>query len=135
MNELFENENDLAHSVIGMAIDIHKTLGPGLDEAIYLNCLKWELESQGIPYEINCSRDIEYKGLHIPNGYKIDLLINNLLVVELETCENILEVHIQKVLKSLRLGNHRLGLVINFNTALLKNGIRRVSNNKNQEID
>lgn len=130
MSNQFENENDLAHLVIGIAIEIHKQLGPGLDEEVYTQCLIYELKQQGINFEHNCKKDIEYKNLLLKDCYSVDFIINNSLVVEIETCEQITELHIQKILKSLRFGEHKLGLVINFNSPLLKNGIRRVSNNR-----
>ncbi len=133
MNDLLKNENDLAHVVIGMAIDIHKTLGPGLDHDSYLECLMYELEQHGISAVAKVDKDAYYKNLKLNKGYTIDLLIDNILVVEIETSETVTDMQIQKTLKMLKLGGYKLGLVINFNSTLLKNGIRRISNIKQQE--
>jgi GxxExxY protein len=133
MNDLLKNENDLAHIVIGMSIDIHKTLGPGLDHDSYIECLMYELEQHGITAIAKVEKDAFYKNLKLNKGYTIDLLIDQSLVVEVETSENITDMQIQKTLKILKLGGYKLGLVINFNSTLLKNGIRRISNIKQQE--
>lgn len=133
MNDLLKNENDLAHVVIGMAIDIHKTLGPGLDHDSYLECMMYELEQHGISAVSKVEKDAYYKNLKLNKGYSIDLLIDNILVVEIETSETVSDMQIQKTLKILKLGGYKLGLVINFNSTLLKNGIRRISNIKQHE--
>ncbi len=127
------DENELAHQVIGMAIDIHKNLGPGLPKEIYLQCMQYELQQNGLTSEINKELPIHYKNLVLESGYVLDILIENNLIVCIETCDNVVDSHIQKMLKMLRLGQYKLGLVINFNSSLLKNGIRRVTNHKNQE--
>lgn len=128
MNEFITDENELAHAIIGIAIEIHKTLGPGLNQETYLECLMYELNQQNfqIQRDVNC--DLFYKNLKLSEGLHIDLLINDVLVVEVETTESVTELQIQKLLKILKNGNYKLGLVINFNSTLLKNGIRRVSN-------
>lgn len=133
MNDLLKNENDLAHIVIGLAIDIHKTLGPGLEHESYLECMLYELQMQGIQVSSNLEKDAYYKNLKLSKGYTIDLLIENILVVEIETTDTVSDMQIQKTLKTLKLGGHKLGLIINFNSTLLKNGIRRISNIKPQE--
>ncbi len=133
MNDYLKNENDLAHVVIGLAIDIHKTLGPGLDHDSYLECMMYELEQQGIQASCNLEKDAYYKNFKLSKGYTIDLLIENSLVVEIETTETVSDMQIQKTLKTLKLGGYKLGLIINFNSTLLKNGIRRISNIKPQE--
>lgn len=133
MNDLLKNENDLAHVVIGLAIDIHKTLGPGLDHESYLECMLYELQMQGIHVSSNLKKDAYYKNLKLSKGYTIDLLIENILVVEIETTDTVSDMQIQKTLKTLKLGGYKLGLIINFNSTLLKNGIRRISNIKPQE--
>lgn len=128
MNEFITDENDLAHAVIGIAIEIHKTLGPGLNQESYLECLVYELNQQNFQIQRDVNLDLFYKNLKLSQGIHIDLLINNTLVVEVETSEIITELQIQKFLKTLKNTNYKLGLVINFNSTLLKNGIRRVSN-------
>ena len=128
MNEFITDENDLAHAVIGIAIEIHKTLGPGLNQESYLECLVYELNQQNFQIQTDVNRDLFYKNLKLSQGIHIDLLINDVLVVEVETTDAVTEIHIQKLLKVLKNSNYKLGLVINFNSTLLKNGIRRVSN-------
>jgi GxxExxY protein len=123
-------EEELAHLIIGKAIDIHKTLGPGLDKQVYSDCLKYELESDGLNFEQNKSVNIQYKSISIDNVYTLDFVISNQVVIEVETITDISEVEIQRLLKMIRVNDYKLGLIINFNSTLLKNGIRRVSNNK-----
>ncbi len=128
MNEFITDENELAHAIIGIAIEIHKTLGPGLNQETYLECLMYELNQQNFQIQRDVNRDLFYKNLKLSEGLHIDLLINDVLVVEVVTTEAVTELQIQKLLKILKNGNYKLGLVINFNSTLLKNGIRRVSN-------
>ena len=128
MNEFITDENELAHAIIGIAIEIHKTLGPGLNKESYLECLMYELTQQNFQIQSDVKRDLFYKNLKLSQGIHIDLLINDILVVEVETSDSVTELQIQKLLKILKNGNYKLGLVINFNSTLLKNGIRRVSN-------
>jgi len=128
MNEFINDENELAHAIIGIAIDIHKTLGPGLEKDTYLECLTHELTQLNYQIQRDVKRDLFYKNLKLSQAIHIDLLVNDILVVEIETVETVSELEIQKLLKILKNGNHKLGLVINFNSTLLKNGIRRVSN-------
>lgn len=128
MNELITDENELAHAIIGISIEIHKTLGPGLDQETYLECLMYELIQQNFQTQRDIKGDLFYKNLKLSQQIHIDLLINNVLVVEVETSDAVNEIQIQKLLKTLKNGNYKLGLVINFNSTLLKNGIRRVSN-------
>ena len=128
MNEFITDENELAHAVIGIAIEIHKTIGPGLNNETYLECLMYELNQQNFQIQTDVNRDLFYKNLKLSQGIHIDLLINDVLVVEVETSETVNELQIQKLLKVLKNSNYKLGLVINFNSTLLKNGIRRVSN-------
>ena len=128
MNDFISDENELAHAIIGIAIEIHKTLGPGLEQETYMECLIYELTQQNFQIQTDVKRDLFYKNLKLSQEINIDLLVNDILVVEIETVETVTELQIQKLLKILKNGNHKLGLVINFNSTLLKNGIRRVSN-------
>ena len=133
MNEFITDENELAHAVIGIAIEIHKTIGPGLNNETYLECLMYELNQQNFQIQRDVNLDLFYKNLKLSQGIHIDLLINDVLVVEVETSETVTELQIQKLLKVLKNSNYKLGLVINFNSTLLKNGIRRVSNSNQFE--
>jgi GxxExxY protein len=128
---MITDENDIAHQVIGMAIEVHKTIGPGLPKDIYLQCLAFDLSENGIKMNTDKILPIQYKGLNMDSGYSVDLLVEDRLIVSIETTESVSDSHIQKCLRMLRLGNYKLGLVINFNSSLLKNGIRRVTNNRN----
>lgn len=123
-------EEELAHLIIGKAIDIHKILGPGLDKKTYIDCLQYELEQDGLIYEQNKSIDFQYKSISLNNVYTLDFVISNQVVIEVATSTDISEVEIQRLLKMIRVNDYKLGLIINFNSTLLKNGIRRVSNNK-----
>ena len=117
--------NELTEKIIGCAIEVHRTLGPGLLESAYQECLFYELMSQGIWVEKEISLPIIYKEIKIDHGYRIDLLVENRVVIELKTVEKFTDVHTAQILTYMRLGEHSKGLLINFNTKLLKNGIKR----------
>jgi GxxExxY protein len=119
-------ENELAFKVIGAAIEVHKKLGPGLLESAYQECLSFELKEMGLKVEREVPRPIVYKDIQLDHGYRIDLLIENALVVELKTVEFFTDVHLAQVLTYLKLGGYKLGLLINFNTSKLSDGIKRV---------
>jgi GxxExxY protein len=123
------DENDLAHEVIGSAIEVHRALGPGLLESAYQNCLVHELGLRGLSVETEVMIPIEYKGLLVGEAYRADLLIENMLIVELKSVESVSDVHKAQLLTYLRLTQRKLGLMINFNTALVKDGILRIVNN------
>jgi len=117
--------DELTEIVIGCAIEVHRNLGPGLLESAYQECLVYELRNQGIIVEREISLPIIYKEIQIDHGYRIDLLIENRIVVELKTVEKFTDVHTAQVLTYMRLGEYSTGLLINFNTKLLKHGIKR----------
>ena len=119
-------ENDLAYKVIGAAIEVHKKLGPGLLESAYQECLFYELIELGLKVRKEVPRPIVYKEVKLDHGYRIDLLVEERLVVELKTVETLNDVHLAQVLTYLKLGEYRLGLLINFNVSKLTDGIRRV---------
>ena len=123
-------ENELAHRIIGFAIEIHKALGPGLQPEAYRQCLEYEFRSAGIQTETMKKIPVSYKSLTLDVGFTIDILVENRVVVIIEESETIQEYHVQKLLRFLKFGNYKLGLLINFNSTLLKDGIRRVTNNK-----
>jgi GxxExxY protein len=112
--------------VIGAAIAVHRTLGPGLLESVYEVCLAQELAEQRIPFETQKVIPIRYRGLVLDAGIRLDLLVAGELVVELKSVDRLLDVHSAQLLTYLKLGNYPLGLLINFNVPLLKNGIRRI---------
>jgi GxxExxY protein len=120
----------LAERVIGAAIEVHKHLGPGLPEIAYRNALAKELELRGIEYQLEVPTQIVYKGATVAEG-RIDLLVGRSLIVELKVVEAIGEVHIAQTIAYLKTTKLQLGLIINFNVALLRNGIKRVVNTTN----
>lgn len=117
--------NELTEKVIGCAIEVHRNLGPGLLESAYSQCLQYELESQRIYVEKEIKLPIIYKEIQIDHGYRIDLLIENRLVIELKTVEKFTDVHVAQILTYMKLGEYSTGLLINFNTKLLKDGLKR----------
>lgn len=121
-------DNELSKKIIGAAIEVHKALGPGLLESAYQECLLFELKSKGLKVEKELSLPIVYKDIKLDHGYRIDLLVENKIVIELKTVEAFTDVHFAQILTYLKLGNYPLGLLINFHTKLLKNGIKRFIN-------
>ena len=125
--------NSLSNKVIGLAIEVHKRLGPGLLESAYCECLSYELKSNGIYVESQKALPIIYKDIKLEHGYRIDLLVENQLVLELKTVECFTDVHFAQILTYLKLGNYPLGLLINFHTKTLKEGIKRFINQPQTE--
>ncbi len=121
-------ENIISHKVIGLAMKIHSVLGPGLLESAYRECLYYELRQAGFIVIRELPLPIIYEDIQLDHGYRIDLLIDNLVVIELKTVDSLQDIHFAQVLTYLKLGNYKLGLLINFNVVSLKNGIRRVVN-------
>jgi GxxExxY protein len=117
--------NELTEAIIGSAIEVHKVLGPGLLEAPYVVCPCRELTAKGIPFERQKLLPVVYKGETLDVGYRIDILVAGLVVVEIKSVEALLPVHEAQLLTYMKLGGWQVGLLINFNVALLKNGIRR----------
>lgn len=117
--------NELTEKVIGCAIEVHRNLGPGLLESAYSQCLQYELKSQRIYVEKEIKLPIIYKEIQIDHGYRIDLLVENRLVIELKTVEKFTDVHVAQILTYMKLGEYSTGLLINFNTKLLKDGLKR----------
>ena len=119
----------LTHEIIGAAIDVHRTLGPGLLESAYEECLARELTLRAIPFERQKPIPLVYKDVKLDCGYRIDLLVDSRVVVELKAVEALAPVHDAVVLTYLRLSDCRIGLLINFNIAVLRDGIRRLVDN------
>lgn len=117
--------NELTHEVIGAAIEVHRKLGPGLLESAYRKCLCRELLLRGIPYKKEEPLPLEYKGIRLEAGYRVDILVAGILVVETKSVEVLAPIHDAQILTYLRLGGWRVGLLINFNVVVLKNGIHR----------
>ena len=122
------NENELSNVILGCAIDVHKSLGPGLLESAYRECLYFELISKGLNVQKEKPMPIVYKDVKLDHGYRIDILVENKVVIEIKTVEALNDVHTAQVLTYLKLGNYKLGLLLNFHVAILKNGIKRFVN-------
>lgn len=127
--------NDLTERVISAAIEVHRTLGPGLLESVYKECLCRELSLRAIPFIRQSGLPVEFKGSCMDCGYQIDLLVADTLVIEIKAVETILPVHEAQLLTYMKLGGWKVGLLINFNVALLKQGIRRRVMNISKEDD
>lgn len=122
-------ENEISTIVIGLAIDIHKKLGSGLLENVYQECLFYKIKQKGLIVEKEKPMPLIFEEIKLDCGYRIDLLVENKFIIEIKTVEALTVNHLAQTLTYLRLGNYKLGLLINFNELLLKNGIRRVANN------
>lgn len=121
--------NRLTNKIIGAAITVHKELGPGLLESVYLNCMSAELASMKVIVRKEVSLPVLYRGQIVSDeGFRLDLLIEDLVIVELKSVEKVQPVHAKQLLTYLKLANKPLGLLINFNVPVLKDGITRISN-------
>jgi len=118
--------NDLTAKIIGAAIEVHKALGPGLLESAYERCLAYELSLLKIGFERQVPLPVRYKSLPLDCGYRLDFLVENLVVLELKAVERLEAIHEAQMLTYLKLGGWRVGLLINFNVPVLKRGIRRL---------
>ncbi len=125
-----EFENDLAHKFIGCCIQIHRALGPGLDKHIYIQCLELELTQLGIGYAQNCSTALYYQNLKFDNAIVADFVLENAVAIIIDPSENTPDYKAHHMIQYLKKETLKVGLVINFNVSLLKNGIRRISNHK-----
>ncbi|WP_432746528.1 GxxExxY protein [Methylobacter sp. G7] len=115
----------LTNQVIGCAIEVHKTLGPGLLESTYEQCLAYEFHLAGLSFVRQKSLPVNYKGVVMECGYRLDLIIENKLIVELKSVDKLQGIHEAQILTYLRLSHLSVGLLINFNEVMLKNGIKR----------
>jgi GxxExxY protein len=120
--------NEISGSVVDAAMKVHTALGPGLLESVYEKCLKHELAKRGLRVETQVWLPVVYDGVEIEGGYKIDLLVEGQVVVELKVVEQTLEIHKAQLLSYLKLADKRVGLLINFNVVHLRDGIRRLVN-------
>lgn len=117
--------NDLTHEIIGAAIEVHRYLGPGLLESSYRECLCHELSLRGIGFRKEWQLPVFYKGIKLDCGYRADVVIEQEVLVELKSVQALTPIHEAQLLTYLRLGGWKIGLLINFNIAVLKDGIRR----------
>jgi GxxExxY protein len=121
--------NEITEQVIGACIEIHRQLGPGLLESAYEECLCFELSQRGIRFERQKPLPVKYKSVNLDCGYRLDLVIEGKIILELKTVEHLLPIHEAQLLTYLKLSGLTLGLLINFNVPVLKNGIKRIANN------
>lgn len=121
-------DNELSGIVIGHAIEVHNSLGPGLLESAYKECLFYKLAKSGLSVIKEKAMPLIFEDVKLECGYRIDLLVENKLVIEVKSCEALADIHLAQTLTYLKLGNYKLGLLINFNVFKLKDGIKRVIN-------
>lgn len=135
MREKFEPGNDaggldlLTEKIIGCAIEVHKGIGPGLLESAYEECLCFELSQAGLLFERQVPLPVSYKGVKLDCGYRLDLVVEKRVILEIKAVERIAPIHEAQLLSYLRMLDKRIGLILNFHTAVLKQGIRRLVNN------
>jgi GxxExxY protein len=121
-------ENDISTAVIGLGIDVHRALGPGLLESAYKECLYYKIIKSGLYVEKEKPMPVIFEDVMLEVGYRIDLLVENKLVVELKCVEELTDIHMAQTLTYMKLGNYKLGLLMNFNVLKLKDGVKRVIN-------
>ena len=122
------NENEISAIIVDAGLKVHRALGAGLYETVYEQCLEYELKNRGLSVERQKFLSIQYENLKVENAFKIDLIIENKVVVEIKAQEALDNFHNAQLLNYLKLGNYRLGLLLNFNSKLFKTGIQRVIN-------
>jgi GxxExxY protein len=120
--------NQLSSKIIGAAIEVHKALGPGLLESSYQKCLCHELRLRGISFEYEKPLPLVYKGEKLDCSYQMDIVVDNAIIVELKSCEKLQPIHQAQLLTYLKLSGLKLGLLLNFNVPVLRNGIKRIVN-------
>lgn len=125
-------ENQISKIVIGAAIEVHKQLGPGLLESVYETCLYRELKHQGLNVQKQVPMPVVYKDEKCDLGFRLDLLVENKVIIELKSIDALNEIHLAQILTYLKLSDMKLGLLINFNVTKLVEGIKRVVNNLNE---
>ncbi|MBY0261166.1 MAG: GxxExxY protein [Phycisphaerales bacterium] len=120
-------DDPITRAVIGAAIQVHRALGPGLLESAYRACLTHELALVGVPYKAEVDLPVTYKGVHLDCGYRMDLVVADSVIVELKAVERLLPIHQAQLLTYMRLAGRSKGLLLNFNSPLLKDGIMRLA--------
>lgn len=123
-------ENEIVTIVIGLAIEVHKALGPGLLENAYKECLFYKITQRGLLVEKEKALPLVFEEVKLDCGYRVDLLVENKFIIEIKSVESLSTIHLAQTLTYLKLGKYKLALLINFNEVLLKNGIRRIINDK-----
>jgi GxxExxY protein len=117
--------DELSNKVLGCAIEVHRELGPGLLESTYEQCLAYELSRAKVPFKVQVELPVEYKEIRLDCGYRIDLLADNRLVVELKSVDQLMPIHEAQILTYMKLAGVKVGLLINFNVTILIKGVRR----------
>ena len=118
--------DDLSNRVIGCALEVHRNIGPGLLESTYEQCLAFELNAAGIAFRLQCPLPVNYKGMKMACGYRVDVLVADTLILELKSVDKILPIHQAQLLTYMKLANVSVGLLLNFNVNYLKDGIHRM---------
>lgn len=121
-------ENEISNKVIGLAIEVHRALGPGLLESAYKECLFYKVIQSGMFAEKEKPMPLIFEEVKLECGYRIDILVEHKLVIETKSVEELNDIHLAQILTYMKLGSYKLGLLINFNVVLLKNGIKRAVN-------
>lgn len=124
-----QNINRVTEKIIGCAISVHRGLGPGLLESAYEECLSFELTQNRLAFKRQVPLPVVYKGVKLECGYRMDIVVENLVIVELKAVERVLPVHEAQLLSYLKLYDKKIGLLINFHVPVLKNGLKRIVNN------
>ena len=122
------NENEIANKVIGLAIDVHKALRPGLLESAYKECLYYKIIQSGMSAEKEKAMPFIFEEIKLECGYRMDILVQNKIVIEIKSVDVLNDIHLAQTLTYLKLGKFKLGLLMNFNVLLLKDGLKRVIN-------
>jgi GxxExxY protein len=126
MLAMLRDNDPLTERIIGFAIEVHRQLGPGLLESAYEECLSYELKQVGMAFYRQVPLPVVYKSVRLECGYRLDLVVEDKVIIELKTVERLLPIHEAQVLTYMKLSGIRTGLLLNFNTAVLKDGIRRL---------
>ncbi len=121
-------ENEITSLVIGAAIEVHNELGPGLLESVYEECLHYEIKELGLKVNRQVALPVHYKGIDLNAGFRLDLIIEDKVILELKSVSELHPIHTAQMMTYLRLTNKKLGLIINFNETLIKKGIKRIVN-------
>jgi GxxExxY protein len=122
-------ENEISSIIIGSAIEVHKQLGPGLLESSYKICLAYELRLRGLEVESQVALPVIYKDVNLEAGYRIDILVNKKVIIEIKSVDGFSDIHLAQILTYLKLSDLKLGLLLNFNVPKMTDGLKRVVNN------
>lgn len=122
--------NGISSRILGAAFKVHTEIGPGVLESVYQSCMHHELKKAGLCVEAQVAVPVQYDGLQLESGYRIDLLVEDMVVVELKCVDGLLPIHKAQLLTYLKLANKPLGLLLNFNVVHMREGIKRILNNR-----